>query len=140
MKDRLEQIVLVISLEGRLPSHHFVHEDTQGPPVHACAVIVFLNIYFLFQSWLFFILTRQIKERLEGCLNAPSKRLHVRFTTVGSKFKYLKNNLESLVVFNFLKFLTFLCCINPRETFIQKLRLTKIDFNYQTSFIINILT
>lgn len=34
MEDGLEQVILIVGLEGRLPSHHLVHQNPQGPPVH----------------------------------------------------------------------------------------------------------
>ena len=30
-------------LERRLARHHLVHEDAEGPPVHASSIVVLLN-------------------------------------------------------------------------------------------------
>lgn len=43
VKDGLEQVVLVVSLEGGLPSHHLVHQHPQGPPVHRGAILQLLQ-------------------------------------------------------------------------------------------------
>jgi len=43
VQDRLEQVVLIVGLEGRLASHHLIHEHAQGPPVNAEAVIQLLK-------------------------------------------------------------------------------------------------
>lgn len=34
VEDGLEQVILIVSLERGLPSHHFIHQHPQGPPVH----------------------------------------------------------------------------------------------------------
>ena len=37
--DRPEQLVLVATVERRLPDQHLVEEDAKGPPVHAVRVL-----------------------------------------------------------------------------------------------------
>lgn len=46
MEDGLEQVILVVSLEGGLPSHHLIHQNPQGPPVHRGAVLQLLQDLF----------------------------------------------------------------------------------------------
>ena len=41
--DRPEQLVLVATVERRLPDQHLVEEDAKGPPVHAVAVLQALD-------------------------------------------------------------------------------------------------
>ena len=43
VEDALEEVVLVVGLEGRLPRHHLVHEHAQRPPVHRRAVVQLLQ-------------------------------------------------------------------------------------------------
>ena len=43
VEDALEEVVLVVGLEGRLAGHHLVHEHAQRPPVHAGAVVQLLQ-------------------------------------------------------------------------------------------------
>ena len=38
----LDWDLVTSDLEGRLASHHLVHEDAQGPPVHTRAVVMLL--------------------------------------------------------------------------------------------------
>lgn len=43
VEDGLKQVVLVVGLEGGLPSHHLVHQHPQRPPVHRGAVLQLLQ-------------------------------------------------------------------------------------------------
>ncbi len=43
VEDALEEVVLVVGLEGRLAGHHLVHEHAQRPPVHGGAVVQLLE-------------------------------------------------------------------------------------------------
>ena len=43
VEDALEEVVLVVGLEWRLPGHHLVHEHAQRPPVHRRAVVQLLQ-------------------------------------------------------------------------------------------------
>ena len=42
VKDRLEEVVLVVGFERRLAGHHLVHQHAQGPPVDRSSVRQFL--------------------------------------------------------------------------------------------------
>lgn len=43
MKDGFKEIIFIVSFKGGLSSHHFVHEDTQSPPVHGGTVFQLLE-------------------------------------------------------------------------------------------------
>lgn len=43
VEDGLKKVVLVVSFKRRLTGHHFVHEDTQSPPIHRWAVLQLLQ-------------------------------------------------------------------------------------------------
>lgn len=43
MQDGLEQVILVVRLEGRLPRQHLVQQHSQSPPVHGRPVLQLLQ-------------------------------------------------------------------------------------------------
>lgn len=38
VKNRFEEVIFVVGLERRLSRHHFVHENTQSPPVNCSSI------------------------------------------------------------------------------------------------------
>lgn len=77
MEDGLKQVILVVGLEGGLPSHHLVHQNPQGPPVHRGAILQLLQDLFGNQA---------TSERAQNsqqwpclCHKYPWEELHLQF-------------------------------------------------------------